>query len=153
MKEAKKIQITELICKQAKLMRKGGASQTEIAALLGINSSTVSRIEAAGFDKKTYDEQRKIRREKEAERKKAEEQPAVELVYDPSIAEEYKREQEAKKAEGQIPGQIEMELTKPELSDQTKLMRFQAAQVDKLILKIDRLNDTMSMILRAIRKE
>ena len=53
-----------------------------------------------------------------------------------------------------MPGQIAMELEpKPEMSDQTKLMRFQAAQVDKLILKIDRLNDTMSMILRAIRKE
>lgn len=31
--------------------------------------------------------------------KKAQEEPKVELVYDPSIAEEYRREQEAKKAE------------------------------------------------------
>ena len=71
-----------------------------------------------------------------------------------------KRKQEPEAAEEQVPGQICMELTadklilrEPEMSDQTKLMRFQAAQVDKLIMKIDRLNDTMSMILRAIRKE
>ena len=62
----------------------------------------------------------------------------------------------------EIEGQIEMDLKgaekrKPEedagYSDQVKLMRFQAAQVDKLIMKLDKLNDTMSMILRAVRKE
>lgn len=41
----------------------------------------------------------------------------------------------------------------PEMSDQTKMMRFQAAQVDKLLMKLDKLNDTMCMILRCIRKE
>ena len=67
------------------------------------------------------------------------------------------QEPEAEKetpAEEQVPGQICMELEpKQEMSEQTKLMRFQAAQVDKLIMKLDRLNDTMSMILRAVRKE
>ena len=65
MKEAKKTQITEQICKQAQLMRKGGANQTEIGKLLGINGCTVSRIEAAGFDLQKYIENRKARREKE----------------------------------------------------------------------------------------
>ena len=69
MKEAKKVQITEQICRQAQLMRKGGANQAQVAELLGINNSTVSRIEAAGFDFKTYTEQRKARREKEEARK------------------------------------------------------------------------------------
>ena len=36
---------------------------------------------------------------------------------------------------------------------QTKMMRFQAAQVDKLIMKLDQLNNTMSMVLRAVRGE
>ena len=55
-----------------------------------------------------------------------------------------------------LPGQIEMELveTKPaEMTDQVKLMRFQAAQVDKLSLKLDHLNDTLHQILRVLRKE
>ena len=49
-----------------------------------------------------------------------------------------------------------MDLTtegKAEMSEQTKLMRFQAAQVDKLIMKMDQIYNVASMILRAIRKE
>lgn len=45
----KRVQITEQICKQAQLMKKGGANQTEIGKLLGLNPSTVSRLETAGF--------------------------------------------------------------------------------------------------------
>ena len=61
----------------------------------------------------------------------------------------------------EIEGQIEMDLKEAEKTEhdetlgdmQTKMMRFQAAQVDKLITKLDKLNDTMSMVLRAVRKE
>ena len=149
MKEAKKVQITEQICKQIQLMRKGGANQTEIGLLLGINPSTVSRIEKAGFTVKQYLENKRLAREKE----KAAKAVTVELVYDPTIAEEYRREQE-QKAEEQVPGQMEMDLTpKSELSDTTKMMRFQAHQVDKLYMKLETINDTLSQILRALRKE
>jgi len=159
MKEAKRVQITDQICKQAKLMRKGGANQMEIAALLGINGSTVSRLEAAGFDLATYTENRKLRKEKEEARKllkqqtKEKERPKVRLIYDPSIAEEYRREQEAKQAEEQVPGQMRMDLIpeKPEMSDQVKMMRFIAGQVDKLYMKLETINDTVSQILRATR--
>jgi len=152
MKEAQRTQITEQMCKQVELMRKGGANQTEIGHLLGVNPCTISRIEAAGFDLDKYVEMRKARREQEAAKAK----PKVELVYDPGIAEEYRREQEAKKAEDQqVEGQIEMDLTtlKPEMSEQVKMMRFQAAQVDKLIMKMDQIYNMTSMILRAVRKE
>lgn len=134
MKEAKtKVQITEQICKQIRLMRKGGANQTEIGALIGINPSTVSRIEKAGFDVEKYLENKRMAREKE---KAAKEQPAEEP------------------AEEQVPGQIEMDLEpKPEMSEQTKMMRFQAAQVDKLYMKLETINDTLNQILRALRKE
>lgn len=150
MKEAKRTQITEQICKQAQLMRKGGANQTEIGKLLGVNPCTISRIEAAEFDLETYTKMMKERREKERKAKKDE----VVLVYDPSILDEYRREQEAKTAEGPIPGQIEMDLTtaKPaEMSDQVKMMRFIAGQVDKLYMKLDTINNTVSQILRATR--
>lgn len=134
MKEAKtKVQITEQICKQIRLMRKGGANQTEIGALIGINPSTVSRIEKAGFDVEKYLENKRMAREKE---KAAKEQPAEEP------------------AEEQVPGQIEMDLEpKPEMSETTKMMRFQAAQVDKLYMKLETINDTLNQILRALRKE
>ena len=133
-KEAKRTQITEALCEQARLMRKGGANQTTIGKLLGVNPCTISRIEKAGFDLKIYNENTKARKEKE--QKKA-------------------QEPEKQEAEEPIAGQIEMELTteKPDMSDQTKMMRFQAAQVDKLIMKLDQIYNMASMILRAIRKE
>ena len=132
-KEAKRTQITEAICKQAQLMRRGGANQTEIGKLLGVNPCTISRIEKAGFDLKTYNENTKARKEKEQKKAQEPEQPAEEPIE----------------------GQIEMELTteKPDMSDQTKMMRFQAAQVDKLIMKLDQIYNMASMILRTIRKE
>ena len=134
MKEAKRSKITEQMCRQAQLMRKGGANQTMIAALLGVNACTISRMEAAGFDWKAYVENGKIRRERE---KNMQKEPEAET-------------------NDQVPGQIEMDLTtdgKTEMSEQTKMMRFQAAQVDKLIMKMDQIYNVASMILRAIRKE
>ena len=90
------------------------------------------------------------RKEREKNRKAAEEQ-----------AEEPQRETE-------VPGQICMELEpKQEMSEQTKMMRFMAGNYDAIrknqaelfayctdiCLKMDKLNDTLHMILRAVRKE
>ena len=120
MKEAKKVQVTDQICKQAQLMRRGGANQTEIGKLLGVNPCTISRIEKAGFNYEKYLENRRIAKEKEKKAKEQAEEPQAQ--------------------EEQVPGQIEMELiaAKPaEMSDQVKLMRFQAGQIDKLVLKLE----------------
>lgn len=136
MKEAKKVQVTDQICKQAQLMRRGGANQTEIGKLLGVNPCTISRIEKAGFNYEKYLENRRIAKEKEKKAKEQAEEPQAQ--------------------EEQVPGQIEMELVaaKPaEMTDQVKLMRFQAGQIDKLVLKLDHINDTLNMILRVMRKE
>lgn len=138
MKEAKRQQVTEQICKQAQLMRRGGANQTEIAKLLGVNPCTISRLEAAGFDIQTYNEQQRKRREME---KKAKEEPEAAEVQ----------------AEEQVPGQMKMDLVPAEkqadMSEQVKMMRFLAGQMDRLYMKLETLNDTMSQILRAMRKE
>ena len=148
-KEAKRAQITEQICKQAQLMRRGGANQSEIARLLGVNACSVSRIEAAGFDFGKYTENQKARREREKQQKA--------------------KPEETERPAEEVAGQICMELTpaeepKPEMSEQTKMMRFLAGQADKMIIqqaqwmdeicmKLNKLNDTMSQILRAIRRE
>ena len=136
MKEAKKVQVTDQICKQVQLMRRGGANQTEIGKLLGINPCTVSRIESAGFSYEQYLENRRIAKEKEKKAKEQAEEPQAQ--------------------EEQVPGQIEMELVEArpqEMTDQVKMMRFQAGQIDKLVLKLDHINDTLNMILRVMRKE
>ena len=143
MKEAKKVQVTDQICKQVQLMRKGGANQKEIAKLLGISAPTVSRIETAGFDMKTYLENKRIAREKE------------------------NRKAEEPTEEPQLPGQMEMELTpeKPaEMTDQVKMMRFQAEMTQKIIkavndstvmltTEMDRIRDAVFQLIRAVRKE
>ena len=135
---SKKPQINDMVCKQIALMRRGGANQTEIGKLIGLNPSTVSRIERAGFDYRKYLDSRREEREKEKQRKQEPETPDG--------------------AEEQVPGQIEMDLItaaeKPaEMSEQVKMMRFQAGQIDKLVLKLDHINDTLSQILRVIKKE
>ena len=158
MKEAKKtMQVTDQICKQVHLMRKGGANQTEVGKLLGLSAPTISRIEKAGFDVNVYLENKRIEREKE---KAAKEQPPMAVTIS---AEDVGQPE-------QVPGQIEMELPQKEPEEQqepdriVKLIRFQAHEVDKilkamsecfdlLIMNVDKLNNTMSMILRAMRRE
>ena len=105
----------------------------------------------------------KIRRTGSLDGWKAEKKRKAELER--RRAEERKKKaEETKEEEPQLEGQIRMDL-EPKAEEepvlpwesqtqlQNKLMRFQAAQVDKLIMKIDKLNDTMSMVLRAVRRE
>ena len=120
----------------------------QIGAVVPCDSTTAGRIIRCG-SWEAYCEWKAEKAKKERERNRA-------------TAEE-------PEAEEQIQGQIRMKIPeKPEdvilrakwedeigeeLPSQVKLMRFQAAQVDKLIMKLDQLNNTMSMILRAVRKE
>ena len=121
--------IDQALCRKVQILLNGGATGQEVAKMENISEGTVSRIRKAGFSAEQYRENTKRRIQKE---KQKEQEPAEEL-----------------------PGQIEMELTQEpkEMSDQTKLMRFQAAQVEKLLLRMDRIDDTLHMILRCIRRE
>lgn len=133
-KEAKRKPVTQQACDDVKAMIRIGFSQTEIGDRLGYDASTISKIKRGNYILEEYLKVRRESNEKTAARKReAEEQPAEE----------------------QIAGQMEMELTtlKPEMSEQTKMMRFQAAQVDKVIMKLDQIYNMASMILRAVRKE
>ena len=121
--------IDQALCRKVQILLNGGATGQEVARMENISEGTVSRIRKAGFSAEQYRENTRKRVLKE---KQKEQEPAEEL-----------------------PGQIEMELPQEpkEMSDQTKLMRFQAAQVEKLLLRMDRIDDTLHMILRCIRKE
>ena len=138
-------------------------NSTQIGKVFKVDASTVGKMIRCGTWEK-YEEFKKEKAEKGRQREKA------------------RREAEKQGAEEpQIEGQIRMDLVPAEetelkadlfidpekmadIYDQTKMMRFQAAQVDKLIIqnaqwmdeiimKINQLNDTMSMVLRAIRRE
>ena len=121
--------IDQALCRKVQILLNGGATGQEVAKMENISEGTVSRIRKAGFSAEQYRENTRKRVLKE---KQKEQEPAEEL-----------------------PGQIEMELPQEtkEMSDKTKLMRFQAAQVEKLLLRMDRIDDTLHMILRCIRSE
>lgn len=121
--------IDQALCRKVQILLNGGATGQEVAKMENISEGTVSRIRKAGFSAEQYKENTRKRVLKE---KQKEQEPAEEL-----------------------PGQIEMVLPQEpkEMSDQTKLMRFQAAQVEKLLLRMDRIDDTLHMILRCIRSE
>lgn len=124
----------------------------QIAAVIPCDPTTAARI-IKGGSWEGYCDYKKEKARKTAERKR-------------------KNAETAQPAEEQVPGQMEMELTmapapKPveEIQiDQVKMMRFLAGQMDKICermddqvvmvnMKLDQLNDTMSMILRCIRRE
>ena len=122
--------ITQELCRKAQIML-AGAKVPEVAKLLGIGESTLKRIRQYGFDAEAYKKALEDRREPE----KKEEKPAEE----------------------QVPGQISMLLPekeeKPdEMSEQTKMMRFQAAQVDKLYMMLNRINDNICQLIRMMEK-
>ena len=138
-----RLEISQGLCDHVRILLAGGATAAQAAQITGTGEATVSRIKRAGFSAEVY------RKNKEARRK-----PAATM--------------EAEKANipEEVPGQICMDLQPAQqgMSEQTKLMRFQAAQVEKVIgqmmvnedailMKLERLNDTLCMLLRAIRKE
>ena len=144
----KKVAITQDLCRMVELMLKGGAQQKEVGERLGISKATVSRIKAAGFSAEVY---------RQNQLKQKAKKPEVVLTINHE----------------ELAGQMEMDLQaaeepKTEMSEQTRLMRFQAAQADKIcekitkqaviinetmMVKLDRINDTLCQILRAVRKE
>lgn len=140
-------QITQELCDHVKILLAGGANLNKAAEITGTGHATISRIKAAGFDAEVYRKQQLKRQEK---KKPAELMP--EGTYEWKTGDEF-------------PGQLRMDLKpaeepKEEISSLTKMMRFQAHQVDKIMMmqqgiigKLERLNDTVSQILRAVRKE
>ena len=141
--------LTEEQIQLAKQMAGYGMKNEEIARVFKCSPHTISKYRKHGFDQEEY---RKEHLEQNR-RYKDKTGPAPEPEKKPE----------------QLGGQMTMDLTpaeepKPEMSDQTKLMRFQAheadlimrkmeEQVNQITLKLDKINDTLCMIIRCIRRE
>ena len=159
----KKVAITQDLCRMVELMLKGGAKQKEVGARLGISKATVSRIKTAGYDAEQYRKNTTERVEKENQAEE-EEKIRFPLTVEKVEATEDGISVVARQAEEQVPGQICMNLQpaeeqKQEMSDQTKLMRFIAGQVDKrernaqiytgeIITHMAKIEDYLAQILR-----
>lgn len=154
----KKVAITQDLCRMVELMLKGGAKQKEVGERLGISKATVSRIKTAGYDLEQYKTNTEFRQIMERQQKAENELEKFER--------DEKELQQAKAAEEQVPGQICMDLQpaeeqKPEMSDQTKLMRFLAGKFNEvdttvqvtqaeILLRIGKIEDYLAQILRKL---
>ena len=133
----KKVAITQDLCRMVELMLKGGAQQKEVGERLGISKATVSRIKTAGYDSEQYRKNTTERVEKENLAEVG--SIPVTIPMNPPgkvilrIDDIDKGIQVTEIPEGQVPGQICMDMQpaeeqKPEMSEQTKLMRFLAGK-------------------------
>lgn len=114
-----KVAITQEICIAAKLMYDRGKKIKEIALALGPSESAISHLKTAGWNVDAYLNRKKEENAKAAEKRKT-------------------KQEEKKQEPEQIVGQMQMDLKdaeeqKPEMSDQTKMMRFQAHQADRIV--------------------
>ena len=144
-----RVVIDQKMCRMVELMMKGGAHTSEIGEQLGISKATISRIKTAGFSAEQYEKNTYMRRINESAGKvlsevKIPDHENVQGQMQMDLPVDYT---EAAKMEREISTE------KPEMSDQVKMMRFVASQVDKVVMKLDQIYNMQSMILRAVRKE
>lgn len=145
-----RLTIDQALCDLVRYVLQGGANVQRAAKMTGASAATISRIRAAGFSADRYMENTKqrLKDERIQKRLEAQEMPSLKSFY---------TEETMRSVPEELPGQMRMELPaeeqKPEMSEQTKMMRFQAAQVDKLYMMMSRINDNLCQLLRAIRKE
>lgn len=124
--------------------RNESLTTVQIGTMLGMDATTAGRIISTG----SWEGYCAWKKEKAAKERRKSREAAVERL---NMALEQERVQQA---EEQVPGQMRMNLDAPEpMSEQTKMMRFEAAQVEKILQKLGQLNDTMREIIRCIRKE
>ena len=140
-------------------------NNTQIGSAFKVDASTVGKMIRCG----TWENYQMFKKEKaekgriREQARKAEKQTEELFSGDEKIAEE--------QIEMQLDPEEEILDQKPVMSDQVKMMRFQAVQADKIIAKIcennqqvlkaweamgykiDRAYDLMGQILRAIRKD
>ena len=159
------------LCDMVKMMLAGnGAKVSQVVELLGISTATVNRIRKAGYSLEQFEKDKKDRNERKKELKAQKvgsygcvytgtcelPRPGIELTPEGPINRETIEEVRDELTK-EIPGQISMDLQPAEeqkqgMDDQAKMMRFIAGQFSKVIEKLDRLNDTMSQILRRTDK-
>lgn len=142
-----RVQIDQALCDLVKYVLQGGASVSKASMMTGISTATVSRIRNAEFSADRYMENTKKRLKDERIQKRLADQKMPEL-------------------ETEIPGQMEMDLPEVKrwnpqtgkietftVKDVNTMMRFQAAMTEKILNKMEKLNDTLNQLIRCVRKE
>lgn len=136
----KKLDVNQELCRKVQIML-AGAKMGEVAELLGISKTTVSRIKAEGFDPEQYarNTQKRVEEENKAEADPEPEQLTGQMEMDLQTAEE-------------LPPVV---MTEEDL--QTKMMQFLGGKFDNvgkaeatIAEKLDKVIDYMGQILRKL---
>lgn len=181
--DKERTKIDQKLCDTVRMMMAGkDAKVSQVVELLGISQATVNRIRQAGYSLEQFNKDKSSRNERKKELKEQRAEDARTIIGKYITAENAKkaniptREQlEAALAPGagleralaaanQIEGQMEMDLQpaeeqKPEMSEQTKLMRFLAGKFNEvdttvqvtqaeILLRIGKIEDYLAQILR-----
>ena len=149
----KRHRLTQEDCDTARLLMARQRTLKEIAEIIGVDPSTVGKIRLADYNLEKYLEQRKAmnKKTKENKRKKSPLNAFMEQQdekNDKLILQQLVREAAGGIAKGveQVAGQLQMELPEaedPEQVEKAKMMRFFAAQVDKIAKRLDVLIDVL----------
>lgn len=136
-----RVQIDQALCDLVKYVLQGGASVSKASVMTGISTATVSRIRQAEFSADRYMENTKKRLKEERIQQRLADQKM------PSLKDFY-TEETLRNVPEVLPGQIIMELPEAEIkpADQTKMMRFIAGQVEKILKKLDQVTDAINRI-------
>ena len=142
----KKRKLTQEDCDIARFFMKRGMKMKEIGKIIGVDPSTVGKIQKADFRLQTYLEQRKEMNRKTAENKAKKRELAENLTN----FDKFRKWEPEKEEQAEVPGQMKMDLEpekkdpSPAAQDDTKsMMKFQAAMMDKLLKKLDELIDAI----------
>ncbi len=147
--QKKRHRLTQEDCDTARLLMARRRTLKEIAEIIGVDPSTVGKIRLADYNLEKYLEQRKAMNQKTKENKKARKfAHVIDEVLEEQGLQQLVREAAGGIAKGveQVAGQMQMELPEaeePKQDDQTKMMRFFAAQVDKIAKRLDQLIDVL----------
>lgn len=149
----KRHRLTQEDCDTAKYLMEHRQTLQEIGKIIGVDPSTVGKIRLADYNLEKYLEQRKAMNKKTAENKAAERKRRAALFKNvEAVQEQILKDLGLETADGiakgveQVAGQLQMELPEaeePKQDDQTKMMRFFAAQVDKIAKRLDVLIDVL----------
>ena len=155
---AERLVVDQALCNKVWKLTQKKMETKEIVEILGISQSTVSRIQTADYNAEQFKKMTELRRKAQQDKRKAQEQLSKMEKYmedNSTLQPEPTEEWPAKIQE--IEGQMKMDLPDPvtekPAEEQNKIIRFLAGQFDKTNMKIEMLNDTLSQILRVIRKE
>lgn len=122
-----RLTIDQALCDLVRYVLQGGANVKQVVKMTGASAATISRIRAAGFSADRYLENTKqrLKDERIQKRLEAQEMPSLKSFY---------TEETMRSVPEELPGQMRMELPaeeqKPDMSEQTKMMRFLAARFD-----------------------